>query len=154
MFSTRTRSAEKRRTGDGQSDVRTVARRFGALNVLAGLLGFANPAVEGDGDRGPIAVTPGLFLGVIAVNAGHDLFHLPVGALGLRASRDAGSSRRYQGFSAALFGLFSAVVWRRWGFDREIHTIGGVAINGWANLGHTLRSAYSFLAAIRADPRG
>lgn len=43
---------------------------------------------------------PGLFLGVIAINARHNLLHIVVGALGVQASRDATSSRQYMGFSA------------------------------------------------------
>lgn len=132
-------------------NVQSVVRKFGALNILAGLLGFVGPAMKGNDESRLINVRPGLFLGVVAVNGPHALLHVLFGALGVKASRDATSARQYMGFGAVLFGLFAAVGWRKFGFERGVHMIGGLAVDGWGNLGHTLISAFSLITVIQSD---
>lgn len=146
-------SDEERRTiGRKPSEIRSVARKFGALNVLAGLLGLVGPAVKGNDDGGLLNTKPGLFLGVVAVNGPHALLHVLFGALGVEASRDAASARQYMGFGAAFFGLFAAVGWRKFGFERGVHMIGGLAVDGWGNFGHALLSTFSLITVLRSDP--
>ena len=147
----RTLLGEDQQTKDELSDIQTGARGIGVLNALIGIIGFAGPAVKGNDDRGLINMKPGLFLGLVAVNAGHNLLHIMFGVLGVQASRNAESSYQYMGFCTAFFGLFSAAVWKEVKFDRDIHIIGGVAMNWWANLGHILLSAFSFLTVIQSD---
>lgn len=142
----------ERRTTDGEpSEIQSVVRRFGAVHVFAGLLGLVGPAIEGNDDSGLINLKPGLFLGVVAVNAPHALLHVLFGVLGVKASRDAGSARRYTEFSAAFFGLFAAVGWRKFGFERGVHMIWGLAVDGWGNLGHVLISIVNLITAIESD---
>lgn len=64
---------EGQQTKDEQSDIQTIARKIGALNILIGMLGFVDPVVKGNDDQGVITMKPGLFLGVIATNPRHDL---------------------------------------------------------------------------------
>ena len=135
------------------SEDETVVRRFGALHIFAGLLGLVGPAVEGN-DDGLVNIAPGLFLGRVAVNGPHALLHVLVGLVGLRASRDADSARRYLLASSAFFGAFAAVGWRRFGFERGVHRIGVFAVDGWGNLGHTIISAASLMLGTRERRRG
>ena len=130
-------------------DVETVVRRFGVVHTFAGLLGLFGPAVEGNDDHGLVNTEPGLFFGVVSVNGPHALLHLLFGVAGLRASRDADSARRYLQVSTVFFGVLAAVGWQRFGFERGVHRIGVLAVDGWGNLGHTILCAISFLASIR-----
>ena len=134
---------DQRRESSEQSSVESVVRRVGAIHVFAGLLGLLGPAVEGNDDRGLVNTEPGLFLGVVTVNGPHALLHVLAGAVGLRASRDADSARRYLRASSVFFGALAAVGWRRFGFERGVHRIGVLAVDGWGNLGHTIISAVS-----------
>ena len=142
MSETRTLHDEERRSHDaGSSGIQSAVRRFGTLNVLAGLLALVGPAVWGN-DDGLVNVEPGLFLGEVAVNGPHAVLHLLLGALGVGASRDAESARTWAEFGALFFGTFAAVGWRRFGFERGIHMIGSLAVDGWGNLGHAAISGY------------
>ena len=142
MSETTTLIDEGRRTERGHSSgIQSRVRAFGALHVLAGLLGFVGPAVEGN-DDGLVNVDPGLFLGRVAVNGPHALLHVLIGILGLRASRDAGAARGYMGLNAAFFGAFAVMGWRKFGFERGVHWIGPFALDGWGNLGHGVLSAF------------
>lgn len=127
----------------------TAVRRFAVLHTFAGLLGLVGPAVEGNDDDGLVNTASGLFLGRVAVNGPHALLHVLVGLLGLRASRDADSARRYLLASSAFFGAFAAVGWRRFGFERGVHRIGVFAVDGWGNLGHAIISAAGLLLGTR-----
>lgn len=131
--------------------IRATARRYGALNALAGLLGLVGPLVWHNDDDGPINVESGLFLGLIAVNGRHAALHALHGLHGLRASRDAESARRYVGLSAAFFAVFAAVGIRRFGFERGVHSIAGLAVDGWGNLGHLALSAFGLWTLLGDD---
>ena len=109
--------------------------------------------MEGHDDHGLVTAEPGLFAGVIAVNATHNLLHVAFGVLGVRASQDVGWSRRYVGLGAAFFGALAGLDWALFGFDRGLHTLEGVALNGWASLGHALLAAAGAYAAIRSGSR-
>ena len=142
---------EPRYSGDGRSfEIQPVVQKFGAVHILGGLLGFVGPAVWGNDDDF-VNVEPGLFLGRVAVNGPHALLHVLFGVLGVRASRDAESARRYMGLNAVFFAALAAVGWRRFGFERGIHMMGGLAMDGWGNLGHGIISAFGLLALIRSD---
>lgn len=130
-------------------DVEAVVRRFGAIHLFAGLLGLVGPAVWGNEDRGRITTDSGYFLGWIAVNGPHALMHVLIGLLGLGASREADSSRLYLLANGAFFGALAAVGWRRFGFERGVHPVGPLAVDGWGNLGHTIISAASLLLGRR-----
>lgn len=158
MSRTRTRPDEPRHAqdderyaeGDRPFDIRSVVRKAGAVHVLGGLLGLVGPAVWGNDDDF-VNVEPGLFFGRIAVNGPHALMHLLFGVLGVRASRDAGSARRYMGLNAAFFGVLAAVGLRRFGLERGVHRIGALAVDGWGNLGHVVISAFGLSAVLRSD---
>lgn len=126
------------------SEIETIVRKVGLLHLLGGLLGLFGPAVKGNDDRGLINTEPGLFLGVVAVNGPHALLHVLFGAIGLRASRNADTARRYLRVSSVFFGVFAAIGWQRFGFERGVHRIGIFAVDGWGNLGHTLLSVFGF----------
>ena len=151
MSETRTRPDEPRYAEDAQSfEIEPVVRKFGAVHILGGLLGFVGPAVWGNDDDF-LNVEPGLFLGRVAVNGPHALLHVVFGVLGVRASRDAASARRYMGLNAAFFGALAAVGFQRFGFERGVHMMGGFAMDGWGNLGHAVISAFGLLAVVRSD---
>lgn len=153
MSETRTRTDEPRRTTDDRpTEIQTIVRRFAALNVLAGLLGLVGPAVWGNDDDGLINTEPGLFLGVVAVNGPHALLHVLFGGLGLLASRDAELAHKHMKLNAAFFGTFAAVGLRRFGFERGVHMIAGLAVDGWGNLGHAVVSAFSLRTVLRYGP--
>lgn len=128
-----------------------MARRFGALNLLVGLLGFVGPLVRND-DDGLVNTAPGLFLGAVAVNGRHAALHVGYGLLGLAASRDAASARGYMGLGAAVFGTFAAVGWRVFGFERGVHLIAGFAVDWWGNLAHAVLAAFGLSVATGSDP--
>ncbi|MFB6140421.1 MAG: DUF4383 domain-containing protein [Halosimplex sp.] len=148
----RSRSRDRRPTSGGtdrppaaagETDIRTVVRRYGAFNLVAGLVGLVGPLVWGNDDD-VINVRPGLFLGRIAVNGPHAALH----ALhGLSASRNPETARRYMGLSGAFFALFAAVGIRSFGFERGVHDVAGLAVDGYGNAGHALLAAFS-LAAV------
>ena len=151
MSESRTNPDNPRYPGDGRSfAIRSVVRKFSAVHILGGLLGFVGPAVWGNDDDF-VNVEPGLFLGRVAVNGPHALLHVLFGVLGVRASRNAESARQYMGLNAVFFAALAAVGWRRFGFERGIHMMGGFAMDGWGNLGHSVISAFSFFAVIRSD---
>ena len=151
MSESRTNPDNPRYPGDGRSfEIRSVVQKFSAVHIFGGLLGFVGPAVWGNDDDF-VNVEPGLFLGRVAVNGPHALLHVLFGVLGIRASRDAESARRYMGLNAAFFGALAAVGWRRFGFERGIHMMGGLAMDGWGNLGHLVISAFGLLAVLRSD---
>lgn len=133
------------------SEIQTVVWKFGVLNILVGLLGLVGPAVKGNDDRGLINTKPGLFLGKVAVNGPHAVLHVLFGGLGLQASQDAASARRYLEFGAIFFGAFAAIGWRQFGLERGIHMIAGLAVDRWGNIGHILISAFSLLTVIQSD---
>lgn len=151
MAIARTRPNEQQMSNRQSSEIQTVARKFGALMVSVGLLSFVGPLVRDNNDDGLVNTEPGLVLGEFAINGPHSLLHVLVGLLGLRASRDSGSARKYMGFSAIFFGAFAVMGWRQFGFERGVHMIGGFAVDGWANLAHTVISVFSFLTVIQFD---
>ena len=59
--------------------------------------------------------------------------------------------RRHMGLNAAFFAALAAVGFRRFGFERGVHRMGPLAVDGWGNLGHIVISAFGLLAAIRSD---
>ncbi|NEU56778.1 DUF4383 domain-containing protein [Halorussus sp. MSC15.2] len=149
---TRTRSysdAERPERTERTPSVTDSVRRFGFVHAFAGLAGLVGPAVEGN-DDGLVNTEPGLFLGVVAVNGPHALFHLLWGLLGLSASRDEGSARRHALLSAVVFATLAAVGWRRFGFERGVHRIGVFAVDGWGNLGHAIVSVLGLRTAMRS----
>lgn len=135
------------------TSVRDLVARFGVGHLVPGLLGLAGPLVWGNDDDGAINTDPGLFLGVVAVNGYHSLMHVAVGLAGLAASRDGDAARTYLGASAVLFSTLAAVGWRRFGFERGVHAMGPLAVDGWGNLGHTVLAGLSAaaLAGARSD---
>lgn len=142
---------ERRRPG-----IRRLVGLFGALNVAGGLLGLLGPAVWENDDDGLLNWETGRFLGLVVVNGPHATLHLVTGVLGLRAARDAGSSRRYAGLVTAFFGAMAAMGWRRFGFDPGVHEMGPVALDRWANVGHALVAllgAWALLTTERAPDR-
>ena len=143
------RSRSQREESSRGSDIETVVRKFGVIHLFAGLLGLVGPAVWGNDDRGPVNTEPGRFLGWIAVNGPHALMHVLIGLVGLGASRDADSSRLYLRGNGVYFGVLAAVGWRRFGFERGVHPIGPLAVDGWGNLGHTIISAASLVLSLR-----
>ncbi|MFC7140633.1 DUF4383 domain-containing protein [Halosimplex aquaticum] len=132
------------------SDIRTTARRYGAFNLVAGALGLVGPLVWGNDDD-LINLGAGLFLGRIAVNSPHAALHAVHGLHGIRAGRDAESARRYMGVSGAFFALFAAVGIGKFGFERGVHHVAGLAVDGYGNAGHAVLSAFSVLALSRND---
>lgn len=149
---TATRHSHDRQAATRESpDVRATARHYGALNLLAGLLGLVGPLVWENDDEGPVNVESGLFLGLIAVNGPHAALHALHGLHGLSASRDAESARRYMGLSAVFFAVFAAVGIRQFGFERGVHSIAGLAVDGWGNLGHLVLSAFGLWTLLGAD---
>lgn len=152
MLGTGTLYDEAWQTGVRQlSETQTVVRKFGILNLLGGLLGCVDPAVKDNDDGGLINTNPGLFLGIVAVNGPHALLHVLFGVLSLRASRGAESARKYMELSAIFFGAFAVIGWQRFGFERDIHMIAGLAVNGWENLTHILFFTFSLLTVIQSD---
>ena len=137
---------------DRSFEIESVVQKFSAVHILGGLLGFVGPAVWGNDDDF-VNVEPGLFLGRVAVNGPHALLHVLFGVLGVRASRDAESARRYMELNAVFFAALAAVGWRRFGFERGVHMMGGLAMDGWGNLGHSVISAFSLLTMIRSDSK-
>lgn len=127
----------------------TATRRFSALNVVAGVLGLVGPAVWENDDDGLINTEPGLFLGQIAVNGPHALIHVVYGIVGLGFARNAVSARRYMGFSALFWGAMAAMGWRAFGFERGVHVVMGLAVDGWGNVAHGLFSALCTAYAVR-----
>ena len=86
---------------------RLYALVFGAVLVAAGILGFfynASFEVGGDVERDAV-------LGVLDVNAWHNIVHLGTGALGLAAAGSAAGSRAY---ALGLGVVYAAVA--VWGF--------------------------------------
>ena len=151
MSEPHTNPDEPRYSADGQSfEIRSVVRKFAAVHIVGGLLGFVGPAVWGNDDD-LVNVKPGLFLGRVAVNGPHALLHVLFGVLGVRASRDAELARRYMGLNTTFFAALAAVGWRRFGFERGIHVMGGLAMDGWGNVGHAVISAFGLFAVIRSD---
>ena len=151
MSEPRTNPDEPRCSEDGRSsEIQPITRTFSLVHILGGVLGFVGPAVWGNDDDF-VNIKPGLFLGRVAVNGPHALVHVLFGVLGVRASRDAESARRYMGLNTVFFGVLAAVGWRRIGFERGIHTMGGLAMDEWGNPGHSVISALGFLAVIRSD---
>lgn len=154
MAGTRTRSEENRRTETGRSPgVAGAVRRFGVVHVIAGLLGLVGPLVWGNDDSGLVNTESGLFLGEIAVNGPHALFHVTWGLLALGASDDEASARRHAGLSAVVFGALAAVGIKRFGFQRGVHRIGAFAVDGWGNLGHAIISALGLRTVVRSRRR-
>ena len=141
------RPIESRRD-DAESvpSVESAVRRFGVGHVVPGSLGLVGPLVLGNDDDGLVNTDPGLFLGAVAVNGQHALLHVAAGVLGLLASRDREAARTYLGASAVFWSVFAVVGWRRFGFERGIHMIGGFAVDGWGNLGHSILSVLSLAA--------
>lgn len=153
MSETRTGFDEDRqRAYERPAAIQTVVRRFGVLHVLAGLLALLGP-VEGNDDRGLVNTEPGLFLGVVAVNGRHALLHILYGTLSVRAGRDAESARRFAGVGGVFFAALAAVGWRRFGFERGVHVVAGLAVDGWGNLGHALIAAFNFRTVLRSCSR-
>lgn len=151
MSEPRTNPDELRRPEDGRSfEIQSITQKFSLVHILGGLLGFVGPAVWGNDDDF-VNIKPGLFLGRVAVNGPHALLHVLFGVLGVRASWDAESAHRYMGFNAVFFAVLAAVGWHRIGFKQGIHMMGGLAMDGWGNLGHSVISALGFLAVIRSD---
>jgi hypothetical protein len=64
----------------------TIARVFGALFLLVGLLGLATT---------PLSMEPGLLLGLFPVNVLHNLVHLGFGAWGVIAGGSPGRALAY-----------------------------------------------------------
>ena len=56
-------------------------------------------------------------------------------------------------FSAIFFGVFAAIGWRQFGFERGVHMIAGLAVDGWGNLDHILLSVFSLRTVIQSDSR-
>jgi hypothetical protein len=129
------------RADEVESHVQTVAREFGALNFAAGLLALVGPAVEND-DAGLVNTEPGMFLSSVAVNGRHAAVHVIYGALGLVACRSEASSRSYMGLGSVLFAGLAAMGWRAFGFERGVHMVRGMAVDGWGNLAHALLSLF------------
>lgn len=134
--------------------VETAARRFSALNAAVGLLGFVGPAVWENDDEGLINTDPGLFLGEFAVNGPHALVHVVYGILGLVFVRDSASARRFMGFSAVFWGAMTAMGWRAFGLERGVHVVMGLAIDGWANVGHALFAVLGVTYTVRPQTDG
>lgn len=151
MPSTRTRLNEQQTSNRQSSEIQTIVRKFGALMVSIGLLGFVGPAVWGNNDDGLVNIEPGLFLGEFAINGRHSLLHILVGWLASRASRDPEAARQYMGFGTLFFGAFAVIGWREFRFERGVHMIGGFALDVWSNVAHTVLAVFSFLTAILAD---
>jgi hypothetical protein len=145
----RTNRRRARRTGQSD-DVETAARRFGALNLVAGLLGFVGPLVWGNDDD-LVNVAPGQFLGKIAVNGRHAAIHALYGALGLAMGRDEKSARRYMGLGALLFGVLSAAGWRSFAFEPGLHVMRGIAMDRWANVAHGVLAGICLSYTGRSD---
>ena len=57
------------------------------------------------------------------------------------------------GLVAASFGTLAGLDSTLFGFDRGLHTLEGVALNGWASLGHALLAAVGAHAVIRSGSR-
>lgn len=140
---------EKSRTEGRQlPSVDTAAKRFSAVNVVVGLLGFVGPVIWGNDDDGLINTEPGLFLGEFAINGPHALVHVIYGLLGLAFVRDTASARRFMGSSALFWGAMAAMGWRAFGLERGVHMVMGLAIDGWANVGHALFSVFGLTYTI------
>lgn len=143
--------AKRRRKQKRSSQARSAVRRFGVLHTVAGLLGLVGPAVWENDDDGLVNIESGLFLGVVAVNGPHALLHVLWGLLGLRASREEDSARKHAKRSTVLFGVFAAIGWRKFGFERGVHYIAGLAVDGWGNLGHAIISVLGLRTVLRSQ---
>ncbi|MFC6826762.1 DUF4383 domain-containing protein [Halopelagius fulvigenes] len=144
------RGERRRRTESGEPHVQTVAREFAALNFAAGLLTMVGPTVEND-DDGLVNTDPGLFLGAVAVNGRHSMLHVTYGAVGLLACRTEASARAYLGLGGVLFAGLFAAGWRAFGFERGVHLVMGMAMDGWGNLAHALLAAFGLRRAFDAE---
>lgn len=133
----------------GSFDVRSAARAFALLHLAGGLLTLFGPVTNNDSES-LVNSEPGLFLGLVAVNRRHSMVHLLLGTVGLVASRDATSARRYMCVGTLLFGTLAAVGWRRFGFESGIHMIAGIAVDRWGNIGHTLLSGMGLFAVLKS----
>lgn len=137
--------------GARSADIQSFTRKYGAFNALAGLIGLVGPLVLGNDDDGLVNTESGRFLGLVAVNGPHALLHAGHGLHGVFASRDPESARRYLRLSAAFFAIFAAVGWKRFGVEPGVHSIAGLAVDRWGNLGHTALSGIGLAALRRAD---
>jgi hypothetical protein len=130
-----------------RSPAQLFALVVGATLVVAGILGFFyNSSFAVDGDVKSDAV-----LGILDVNAWHNLVHLGSGALGLAVARSYTSSRLY---AVGLGAVYTVVA--IWGFvigDGEA-ILGVVPINTEDNVLHALIAVASFgaYAATPAEP--
>ena len=117
---------------------------IGAVLLLAGILGFFYSASFGD--PGEVDAV----LGILDVNAWHNIIHLLSGALGLLAFRaGAQASRTY----ALAFGAVYIVV-AIWGFIIGNHEsiLGFIPINTEDNVLHAILGVLGIGAYLASDP--
>lgn len=124
--------------------IRTVARIYGIVFLLVGILGFV-PALQqpADGPHVLIGTTVNL-LGLFPVNSVHDIVHILIGLGGLLAAGSFGAARSYFRTVAVLyivlviFGIFPATntlfgLAPLNGLDIGLHAVTGIiaAYFGW-----------------------
>lgn len=118
---------------------------IGGVLVVAGILGFFYSSSFGD--PGEVDAV----LGVLDVNAWHNLVHIASGALGVLAFRSGpASSRTY----ALVFGAIYIVV-AIWGFaigDGE-SILGFIPVNSEDNVLHAILGVLGIGAYAASDPR-
>ena len=78
--------------------VQKLARIFGIVLLLVGVLGFI-----------PQAVTDGKLLGTFPVNTFHNLVHLALGLWGIAASGSAAGAVAYMRAQAVIYGLLAVL---------------------------------------------
>jgi len=117
---------------------------IGAVLLVAGIIGFFYSASFGD--PGEVDAV----LGILDVNAWHNIIHLLSGALGLLAFRaGAQASRTY----ALAFGVVYVIV-AIWGFIIGNHEsiLGFIPINTEDNILHVILGVLGIGAYLASDP--
>jgi hypothetical protein len=128
---------------DRTNPARLYALGFGAVLVLAGLVGFLYNGSFAVGDDVPRDAV----LGILDVNAWHNLVHIATGALGLAAASSAVASRAY---AFGLGGVYIVVA--IWGLilgDGGV-ILGLVPINTEDNILHLVIGVVGIAAGVAA----
>jgi hypothetical protein len=128
---------------DRSNPARLYALVFGAVLVLAGVVGFLYNGSFATGDDVPRDAV----LGVLDVNAWHNIVHIATGAIGLGAAASIAASRAY------AFGLGAVyIVVAVWGFvlgDGGV-ILGLVPVNTEDNVLHLVIGAVGIAAGAAA----
>lgn len=125
-----------------------MVRRFGAMHVLAGLLTLVEPAVT-DNDAMDSSTPNRGCSSTSSQSTGDTRYCTWCSASSVW--EPAGTQNWLAGVSGRT--RSSPGVRRRrlarFGSERGVHLIAGIAVDGWGNLGHTLLAAFSLVTLAR-----